>query len=277
MRVLALTLLILATLMPTGAQSESTEAVGHLGVVIPVQSVDMAAEVAGTVRSISVALGDTVAAGQGLMEIAVPGLERQIAQAQASVQGARSIASQAAIELEDIERQLERRKQADEVFSAEELEAIDLKRRIKRAELDQANASTKERQAELALFRERLDASSIQAPYDGVVALLQCTEGSYAQAGESLLRLIGLEPPIIRFAVPAGDSAWLTAGATLDVRLDGAQESGKSIGAVVERVSPEIDPATDMLFAEARFDQQAQEGLDGLLIATGAVVRVWPR
>jgi multidrug efflux pump subunit AcrA (membrane-fusion protein) len=214
-----------------------------------------------------------------LVELEVPGLDRQITQAQAAVLGARSVASQATIELADLQRQLDRRSHTDNVFSQEELEALELKRQLKQAELEQADATTRVREAELELLRERRTALRIESPYAGRVAFCDAIAGSYVQPGRTLLQIIGVGAPFIRFAVPANEANWLVPGSGLEVWLDTDTAPTQFLSATVLRVAPEIDPDSEMFFAEAAFDAGHRTGAapTAAEISNGAVVRVRQR
>lgn len=255
------------------AGSAWAEATGYLGVVSASRTVEIAAEVAGRVEAVAVALGDSVDAGETLVQMELPGLEREIARADAALEGARSAAKQASIELEDLAAQLARRSTADDAFSAEELEGLRTRHRIKEAELERAHATSEERRAELGALRERRDALRIVAPFDALIARQGVNAGAFVQAGERLLQIVDRGDPIVRFAVPAGEAGWLEAGAPISFRLDGDDDDGDAFDARVVRVAPEVDAATEMIFAEA---ESIVSDSNRARPPMGSVVRVWP-
>lgn len=263
---LSLLSLLVVPVLPAGAT-----AAGYLGVLFARENVEVSAETAGVVRAVHVGLGDEVAAGQPLIALVSEDLPAELEQGQAALATAQARGDQAAAELAEVERLLERRRGATEIFTAEEVETLETRRQLAEAELEAARSTIVEREAALHELERRLESLTVRAPFAGAVAACHLDEGARVRAGEPLVRLISTGGLWVRFAVPSSESGWLAVGARV-VAVPGGSEAGAGTGwsAEVRRVAPEIDPATDMVFAEASLVVAGEGGA----LRAGEVVRV---
>jgi macrolide-specific efflux system membrane fusion protein len=233
--------------------------------------VDVSAEVSGVVREVRVGLGDRVESGQLLVSLASGEARSEAEQARAALETAKARAAQARAALDDVERILERRRAAAEVFSREEIQAIETRRDVARAELEAARSTVAERDAAVREVERRLAALEVRAPFAGAVTACLLDVGARVAAGQGVVRLISADELWVRFAVPSGQSRWLGPGRRVRVVPDG--EAAAARAGEVRRVAPEIDPATDMVFVEARLDPGTG---DAPRLLAGEVVRVHP-
>jgi RND family efflux transporter MFP subunit len=221
---------------------------GWLGVVFADQTVELSAEAAGTIAAFHARLGDRVTAGQPVVSLESEELRSARAGSQAALDAARARAEKADAELGDATRMVERRREAPDLFSSEEMAKLESRHRVAEAELAAARSAVAEREAALQEVERQLAGMTLRAPFDGSVALALREVGDRVGAGEALVRLISRGDPWIRFAVPSSEAAGVAAGGAVRVTLPGGAQSWS---AEVRRVAPEIDPATDMIFAEA--------------------------
>jgi membrane fusion protein (multidrug efflux system)/multidrug efflux system membrane fusion protein len=242
---------------------------GWLGVVFADQSVELSAEAAGTVAAYHARLGDFVRTGQPVVALESEELRSARAGSQAALDAARARAEKADAELGDATRMVERRREAPDLFSSEEIAKLESRHRVAEAELAAARSAVAEREAALQEIERQLGGMTLRAPFDGSVALCLREVGDRVATGEALVRLISRGDPWIRFAVPSSEAAGLAAGGAVRVTLPGGAQSWS---AQVRRMAPEIDPATDMIFAEAVL--MLDEGEAGP--RAGEVVRVRP-
>ncbi|HMB69827.1 MAG TPA: HlyD family secretion protein, partial [bacterium] len=89
-------------------------------------------------------------------------------------------------------------------------------------------------------------------------------------AGHSVARLISSGELWVRFAVPSAEARRIRPGGPVRVTPDAHQ--GESRSAEIRRVSPEIDPATDMVFVEAVLGAASPAAP----LLAGEIVRVAP-
>ena len=260
--------LVLGTLSPRPSASEPA---GWVGVIFAEEGVDVSAEVSGVVREVSARLGDRVEAGQVLVRLASEETLSEAEQADAALDTAKARAAQAQAALDDVERILERRRAAAEVFSREEIQAIETRRDVALAELEAAQSTVAEREVELREIRRRVDALEVRAPFAGAVTACLVDVGERVAAGRSVARLISADELWVRFAVPSAEARRVLPGGPVMVAPDG--QDAASLAGEIRRVAPEIDPATDMVFVEAILGSPPA-GAPRLL--AGEIVRVRP-
>jgi RND family efflux transporter MFP subunit len=240
-------------------------------VVFAEEGVDVSAAVSGVVRQVLVGLGDRVDAGQVLVSLASGEARSWAEQARAALETARARTAQAQAALDDVDRILERRRAAEDVFSREEVQAIETRRAVAQAELEAAQSIVAEREAGVRELDRRLGALEVRAPFAGAVTACLLDAGARVAAGQGVVRLISADDLWVRFAVPSAESRWLAPGRVVRVVPVGQEDAPRA--GEVRRVAPEIDPATDMVFAEARMEL-AETG--AALLLAGEIVRVHP-
>ncbi len=241
---------------------------GHLGVLFVPDTAELSSEIEGTVETVHVHLGDVVDQGAVLVTLASEGFPAELDQARARLEVARSGVESAEAELADVRRVLKRRRAATDLFSDEEIETLELEERKARAAWAAANSTTVEREAFVRELERRIGALRLRAPFAGEIAACYPVIGERIRPGQELIRLLGRGELWVRFAVPSSDSDWLRPGA--DVRVE--VEADREWAGEIRQVAPEVDSATDMIFAEAVLGLSAAEGEP----AVGDVVRVRP-
>ena len=241
----------------------------YLGVVLPDESVEVLTEVAGRLARVAVRSGEAVAAGEVLATVAVDDLAHQLRVEQAVAAEAESTLAELEIAVRQAERQKSRRLALGDLMSqaqvddaAFELEAAERRRDAAAAALAAARARRDRLGAEVA-------AATLRAPFAGRVAARYADPGTRVAAGTPVVRLVGDGEPRLRFAVPAEEAARLHPGEALRVELD---DPRTVLAASLLRVAPEIDAASQRVFAEARLDTAA----GGRELPLGALVRVTP-
>ena len=120
--------------------------------------------------------------------------------------------------------------------------------------------------ARIAQLEARLASSRILAPFDGRVARRYLDAGANAAAGTPVVRLISSQALLSRFAVPP-DRASIPLGAEVRIEIETPR---LVLSGSVERVAPEIDAASQMVFVEALISDTSQE----LNVTSGALARV---
>ena len=116
--------------------------------------------------------------------------------------------------------------------------------------------------ARVAQARDRLAKAELRAPANGTVARRYVDPGALTGPGQPVVRLIGDGSLIVRFAAPPEQARSLRAATRLSI----STEDG-SVPAVIESVSPEIDPPSGMVIVVAALDPAAG-------VKPGSVVKV---
>lgn len=166
-------------------RKDLVESVSASGTLTPKRKVDVSANTMGRITHLAVAEGDTVAAGEVLLEIdpveyasLVRATEATVATARADQVLAEATAAKAAADLERT-----RALHADGLASEEQLEAAVTSAAVESARADAARARLDQSRANLDKARHDLDKVTITAPMSGVVTRLDVEEGENAVMG----------------------------------------------------------------------------------------------
>ena len=89
----------------------------------------------------------------------------------------------------------------------------------------------------------------IRAPFAGTVAQRYVGAGSVAGALTPILRVIQSEDLHVRFAVPVDQSREVSIGEPISIQVE---TLSAPLAGEIENISPEVEPASQMLFVEAR-------------------------
>jgi RND family efflux transporter MFP subunit len=235
---------------------------GWLGVVLPGQSLDLAPEIAGAIEQVYVREGDQVRRGQTLAVLGAAQDRQELAIAEVNLLAARADVSKSRLELADADNRLTTRRSMPDAFPREEIRRNEIQKEMAEATLDGARARVSAQQARVTQARDRASKAEIRAPADGTVARRYVEPGALAGPGQPVVRLIGNSSAIVRFAVPPERAAALHSGVHVTIAGDGG-----SMPAVVEWVSPEVDPPSGMLIVVATLERTAP-------VKPGSVVRV---
>lgn len=248
----------------------SVDAGCYLGVVLASESVEVVAEVAGRVREVAVRPGDAVADGAVLATLSPDDLRAELAIERAGLDGARSALAEAEVEERRADEERRRRLALAELVSRETIDAAAFELEAASRRREGAAAGLAAAHARIERLERELGRAEVRAPFAGTVAVRHVDPGGVVAAGEPLLRLIGGGALRVRFAVPPEEAEGLRPGRPLTVELESPALARR---ATIERVAPELDTASQTVFAEARLE--GGEG-GGAVLAAGAIVRVSP-
>jgi multidrug efflux system membrane fusion protein len=201
------------------------------GVVEAVRQTTLSAQVPGTVVQLAVKVGDTVKAGQLLVQLDARAANQGTAASQAQVGAARA-------GLEASARELERKRQ---LFA---------KNYISQAALDQAEAQFKVGQAQLDAQKAQVGLAQTQsgfyqlrAPFAGVVTAVPIEQGDMAMPGRPLVTLHDPSKLRVSVALPATVSRSALAS-PLTVELPGTATPSLQVAADLVEWLPTVDPQT---------------------------------
>ncbi len=219
--------------------------VSFLGLVRAGRKSDLGFEVPGSVASLQVTEGSTVAAGEVLARLDTAQLEARREAVAADLQRVT-----AELELARIKAKRQRDLQATGAVSEEAFDETRLQARALEAQLDSV-------QAQLRGIDIDLEKSLLRAPYDGVVAQRLVNAGAVVNVGMPVLRVVAAGSREAHIGIAAEQTALLAPGQTYRLVL-----RGESYTASLRSIRPDVDPAT--LTATAVFElPDAARGLDG--------------
>lgn len=185
-----------------------------VGTLQPDEAVVVAPEIAGRIARIAFAEGQSVAAGDTLVELDATVLRAELAKAESDLALARANNERAG--------QLARQGSAS------------LRAR------DEAIAAFQAAQAEVALARARLDKATLAAPLSGIVGLRSVSVGAYVTPGQRIVQLVAIDPIKVDFRVPELALARLRTGQEIEVSVD-ALEGYPFVGEIYA-IDPIVDP-----------------------------------
>lgn len=202
------------------------------GQVEAVRQSTIAAQVSGRIITLSVKAGDTVQAGQVLLQI-----DAHSADQDALANQARSQAAQAMLNLAASELERQRALYKAQYLSQAAFERAQAQYRSALAQFQAQQAQTRAAQAQSTHF-------TVRAPYDGMIASLPASLGDMAMPGQTLLELY--DPTVLRVGarVPQSILSRLSPQHAPWLELPGTPERAQRIIPTGIQVLPTIDPTT---------------------------------
>ncbi|MFO7820759.1 MAG: efflux RND transporter periplasmic adaptor subunit [Lentisphaeria bacterium] len=206
------------------------------------QTVEVRPEVTGTLKDIAFEEGTRVKAGTLLFKIDDRKLQQQKASAKAQMTAARARLKNARRNY----RRLQTLYKRDSVSEDERDTAA--------TTFETAKAELEHWKAELALVNDRLDDTSIKAPFTGIVSDTLVDPGDFVDVGDHLATVYRTDIIEILFYVPETHPGQIKAGQEVNAGMD-AYPDEKFTG-TVSYVAPNIMPSTRGLLIKAEIDNQ---------------------
>jgi RND family efflux transporter MFP subunit len=251
----------------------STVALGSLAAF---DQATVSTKVPGRLRSISVDLGSVVQQGQLIAQIDPQDYQLRVQQSEAALAQARARLGLSPgknndrIEPEETSTVRQARALLEEAKTNRDRQATLFDQGIvARSQLDSAEASYKvavsryedaveevrnrqaivaQRRSEVALARQQLADTAIQAPFDGAIQEKRASIGEYLGAGAPIATVVRMNPLRLRAEVPEREAQQVRIGQSVRVTTEG--DPNVYLGRIA-RLSPIITPQTRMLIAEA--------------------------
>jgi RND family efflux transporter MFP subunit len=207
-----------------------------IGTVKAFQGVDVAAEVAGTVETISFASGADIKQGTDLvvLNLTTETAELEAAQAQ----------------LRDSERKLARQRtlKSRGVSSGQNLDDAIATRDSDKADVERINAL--------------IDEKTLSAPFDGRLGIRQVDIGQYVSPGDVLVTLQQLDPVYVDFPVPEQRLKSIAIGDDVEVVVDAF--AGQTFTGKITSIDVRIEQSTRNILVRARFANADKKLLPGM-------------
>lgn len=246
------------------------------GSLLPDETVQVSAEVAGRLVEVRADFGQTVRKGDVLAELDKRELTLQLERTRAAL--AQALArvgldpssaetvpettpaiQQAMAALEDARAKYESAKKLVKTGDIAEQRFIEIEKayQTREAALEAARhelrvqlAAIQALRAEVKLAEKRLADATVRAPFDGAVAARLASPGQYLRENTPIFTLVKTHPLRLRVEIPEGAAAQVRPGSTLRFRTDAAP--GVEFRAVVQRLNPALEARSRSLTAEAR-------------------------
>jgi membrane fusion protein (multidrug efflux system) len=187
-----------------------------VGSVTAVKGVTLTADLPGTVTKIAFESGDTVKAGQILVE-----LETRVERAQlASAQARKDLAA----------------------TTEERTRALVASGAISKAQLDADEAQLKSATKDVEALAATIERKTIHAPFDGRLGIRTVNLGQYLSSGTPVSNLESIEAVYVDFTLPQQRLHDVEAGTP--IRAVANVEAGAPIEGKIDAIDPAVDPAT---------------------------------
>jgi membrane fusion protein, multidrug efflux system len=211
-----------------------------IGSITAVQGVTITPEIAGIVAEISFESGAVVAKGDLMVRLDTSSEEAQLRAVEAQLDLARL----------NLEREKSLRKE----------------NMVSQADLDTADATMKQTQANADTIRATIAKKTIRAPFAGRLGIRQVNLGQFVDVGKPIVWLQTVNPVYADFALPQQEMAQLTNGLPARLQIDAYPD--RPFKGVLTAVNPGLDQVTRSVSLRATFENPDQ------LLRPGMFVRV---
>ncbi len=201
-----------------------------IGSITAVQGVTLTPDIPGTVREIAFESGAIVAKGDLLVRLDTSSEEAQL----------RAIEAQTALAKINVER--ERALRAQKMNSE--------------LELDTAEATLKQDQANADAIRATIEKKTIRAPFAGRLGIRLVNLGQYLDTGKPIVSLQALSPVYTDFSLPQQDLAQLKTGMRIRVTTDAYPN--RQFDGTLTAINPDLDQSTRSVGLQATFENADQ-------------------
>jgi membrane fusion protein (multidrug efflux system) len=201
-----------------------------VGSVTAVQGVMITVEIPGTVQEIKFESGAIVAKGDLLLSLDTSSEEAQLRAAEAQAElAATTLARTKSLRAENT---------------------------VSQAELDTAEMTLKQSQANADTIRTTIAKKIIRAPFAGRLGIRQVNVGEYLDKGKAIVSLQSLAPVYGDFSLPQQDLARVTTG--MKVRAITDTYPDKQFDGVLTAINPDLDVVTRSVRVQATFENAEQ-------------------
>lgn len=237
------------------AQSELSQGPMISGSLQPVTKAELNAEVSGIVTKIMKDNGDSVKAGELLVQLDQTTYRDKLMSAQESERSASVTADQA-------QKQLRRMQQLNKqnLVTAEILEAAEIK-------ANQASSDLASSKARLVEARQQLERTEVRAPFAGVISARKTSAGDTAQIGKALMVVI--DPSSMRFEgfIAADQVGSVKVGQSVNFKVNGYPN--QRFTGTINRINPQANELTRQV--QVFVELSSQDSLVAGLYAEGFI------
>jgi RND family efflux transporter MFP subunit len=227
------------------------------GSLDPYKTVDVKAQVGGTITGLRAERGRPVARGERLAVIQAQGIQSQAAGARAQVAAAEAQVALA-------QRQLESTRKLYEAGASSEIDY-----RTAQAQYQSAQGQLAAARAQASGASESASHTTIAAPISGVVSARDVDEGEAVTAGAKLFTIVDPDTLELAGEIPVQSAAQVRAGQAVSFRLDAYP--GQTFAGRVARVDPTADPNTRRVGASLYLPNPGRRIIGGQFV-TGEVL-----
>jgi RND family efflux transporter MFP subunit len=231
----------------------STVATGNfIGVLLPPQMATISSYAEGRVDHIDVKVGQPVKKGELLLAFDPRESEQALAAAESGMKAAKAAAGAAWAEAAAA-RADAKRNNATIDYHGEKISLVAggvaetslHSAAAAAARAGSAGAQIAEAKARVEQLKLQLEHSEFRAPFDGVVTQINVEQGATAHAGQPIVRVVGGQGLRARIAIPEESAGVWQGRRRAQLQLD-----NKTYWAILDQVSPEVEPTSRTYFVE---------------------------
>lgn len=203
---------------------------GAIASITAVRGVTVTPDIPGTVVEIAFESGATVKEGDLLVRLDVSSETAQLAAVQAQVELSR--------------------------VNLERVATLRKEKMVSQSDLDTAEATLKQTQANAEAIRATINKKTIRAPFAGKLGIRQINLGEYLDTGKAIVSLQSLSPVYAGFTLPQQEIAKLKPG--LSVRLTTDAYPGQEFEGTLSALNPDLNAQTRSVTVQATFENKEQ-------------------
>jgi membrane fusion protein (multidrug efflux system) len=207
-----------------------------IGSVVAVQGVTVSPEITGLITELDFESGAVVSKGDILVRLNTSSEEAQL----------RALEAQLALSRINLERSRKLRSQDT----------------VAQSDLDAAEATVKEDEANADAIRAAIQKKTIRAPFSGKLGIRQVNLGQYLDVGKPIVSLQSLAPIAADFSLPQQELSRLSTGMTIRLLTDAFP--GHIFEGKLAAIAPEVDQSTRSVSLQALFDNADQSLRPGM-------------
>lgn len=214
---------------------QRTRAVGTLRAE---EGVLLTAEASGIVERIAFRSGHQVEKGEILLEI------------DASLEKAQRRSVEAKLELAEI--------------NAKRIRSLVQQQATSQSELDAAEATLKQAEAELGVIEAQIADKQVTAPFSGQIGIRQINSGEFIERGQLIATLESTDPMLVDFKIPQQQVGLVEVGDRIQLTLSGSnrlQAEGR-----ISAIDPRVDESTRSLQVEGIFPNPENRFRSGMYV-----------
>jgi RND family efflux transporter MFP subunit len=237
------------------------------------------ARASGYVNRWAVDIGDRVKKGQLLVELDTPELDKQLAQARASLSQTMAALAQAQSnrELADITARREAALFAKLLISAQENDQARTQANVWNANVDAAKATVAAQRANVGQLQQLVSFGKVSAPYDGTITRRLVDVGTLVNAGAgtnaaALFEIVSTDPMEAFVEVPQVFAPSIRVGADAKIAVRNFRD--RVFPGKVTRTAGALDPASRTLRTEVDVPNPKGELLAGMFVDVSLDVAV---
>jgi membrane fusion protein (multidrug efflux system) len=201
-----------------------------IGSIVAIQGVTVTPEIAGTVREIAFESGAVISKGDLLIKLDTSTEEAQLRSMEAQLELARlNLAREQKLRQENM---------------------------ISQSELDAAESTMKQTQANADNVRTVIEKKTIRAPFSGQVGIRQVNLGQYLDAGKPIVWMQTMNPVYADFSLPQQNLAQLSNGMPARLLIDAYPD--RTFDGNLTAINPGLDQITRSISLRATFDNSDQ-------------------